>query len=724
MKNYFWIALLSLLPVAAFSQGTGCPSLEAGPAPVFNSGDTTICGSTSLTLSANVFHVGYTNTYTVSSIPYAPPYPFTSGTAIPITTDDIFGPVVTLPFEFCFFGQSYNQLVVGSNGIITFDLSNANMYCIYSYSASLPSTSLYMNAIFGAYHDIYPTIGGAFRYGVVGSYPCRAFIMNFDHIPQYSCNSLISTLQVVLYEGTNAIEVYIQDKPTCSSWNNGNCSIGVQNSTGTVAFVPPGRNTGPWSATNEAWRFTPNGAPAYTVSWFNGSSLLGYTPQVNVNVNQPDTFIAIATYEYCDGTQLIFRDTVKVFMNTQDVLITTPDSVLCLGESTLLTASGADAYVWSDGSTGTTLNVSPTSSGFYYVTGTYLGTCQSVDSIYLTVNPLPSVSASVSPAGICSGDTALVSSAGAISYLWNTTAVDTTVLAVSPATTTSYSVTGTDANGCTSTAQTTLTVYDNPQIQMSASPASGCEDLVVNFSALVQPAAASYIWSLGDGTSSTLATPTKTYSNPGIYDISLDVVSIEGCAGSSAQTGFVEVYPLPVSSFTPDFYSVTMDDPTINFTDNSTLADSYLWNFSDYSSPHNYSDEQNPAHTFSGPGDYIIYQTVYSDQGCSDTSYTVVHVELNIAFYIPNAFSPYNQDGVNDIFRPYGIGVGLGVNTYSMRVFDRWGHQIFESKDIDDGWDGTYRGRFVAEGVYNYIIDIQFGDGLWHVYNGKISIFH
>ena len=722
MKRKILFLALFLAPIFALAQAPGCPSLEAGPAPTFSTGDTTICAPANLTLTANVFHIGYTNTYTVSSIPYAPPYPFTSGTAIPINQDDYFGPVVTLPFEFCFFGQSYNQLVVGANGIITFDLTKANQYCSWSFSNSLPSTSLFRNAIFGAYHDIHPGVCGYFRYGVVGSYPCRSFVMNFDQICHYSCTSIKSTLQVVLYEGTNVIEVHILNKPTCSSWNSGNCVIGIQDAAGTTAFVPPGRNTGPWSATNEAWRFTPNGTPLYSISWFNGASLVGYNAQEQVYVAQPDTFIAIAVYEYCDGTQLILRDTVHVSMDSDDITITTTDSALCQGESTTLTVSGSDTYIWNDGSTSPTLTIIFITSDFYLVIGTYMGVCEAIDSIYITVNPPPIIQLTATPAQICNGESSQLDATGADSWTWSPITETLPSVVVSPTVTTTYSVTGTDINGCTGTVNATIGVNAIPDIQLYASPNEGCEDLFVQFSANVNPSPVTYNWSFSDGTTSNQPMPSKTFTNPGKYDAQLDVISVDGCESSKSELGIVEVFELPISNFKADTSWVTMENPVVSFTVLSTSAFTYYLDFSDFSSPNNYSAETNPVHTFSGPGDYIVWQTVYSENGCSDKSYTIIHVELNMAFYIPNAFSPYNQDGINDVFKPAGIGVGLGDGTFIMHIYDRWGKLVFKSENIEDGWDGKIDGQCAVPGIYSYRIEVKYGDGLWHVFNGRVTI--
>ncbi len=93
-----------------------------------------------------------------------------------------------------------------------------------------------------------------------GTAPNRRFVVNFYQVPHYSttCNSLRTTIQVVLYETTNNIEVFIKEKPFCEEWNNGNAVLGIQNSDGTIGIAAPNRNTSdsPWEAYNEAWRFS------------------------------------------------------------------------------------------------------------------------------------------------------------------------------------------------------------------------------------------------------------------------------------------------------------------------------------------------------------------------------------------------------------------------------------------------------------------------------------
>ena len=228
----------------SFAQLPACANVVLGP-------DTTLgCTSNCITLQAEVTEVGLTNSYSVSSINYAPPYAFDQGTPIIAGYDDVWSEIIPLPFTFCFFGNTYDKIVIGVNGVITFDTTLASppgfnfftaSQCDWPFSQSIPnSTGLpYRNTINGAYHDINPEFFGDITIDILGSYPCRTFVVNYNEVPHYDCNIFTTTQQIVLYETTNIIEVYIQDKPSCNSWNNGNAMIGIQNATGTISIPHP-----------------------------------------------------------------------------------------------------------------------------------------------------------------------------------------------------------------------------------------------------------------------------------------------------------------------------------------------------------------------------------------------------------------------------------------------------------------------------------------------------
>ena len=222
-------AFLSFFSSAQFP---GCPNVDAGPDQTLN------CSIPCATLTAIPFEAGSTTSYSVTSIPHNPPIAYNQpGTGVSIGTDDIWSPAITLPFNFCFYGVNYTQILVGSNGNLSFNVANSGGYCPWSYNATCPSTTLATlpaGNIFGVYHDIDPSVCGNIKWNLVGTSPCRIFVVSFDQICQFSCTNITSRHMMVLYETTNAIDVYVESKPTCGGWNGGRALIGIQNPAGTA----------------------------------------------------------------------------------------------------------------------------------------------------------------------------------------------------------------------------------------------------------------------------------------------------------------------------------------------------------------------------------------------------------------------------------------------------------------------------------------------------------
>jgi hypothetical protein len=279
-----------------------CPFVNLGP-------DITIpCGDSCTTITANYLQTYQTTSYVVSQIPYNPD-PYNVGTLVTTPIDDRWSPIINLPFTFCFFGQTYNQYVIGTNGIISFNLAYANQFCPWAFNAALPSTVLPRSMI-GLYHDIDPSVAGDVYYNIYGSYPCRRLVVSFYNTAHFACNSLISNFQIILYELTNIIEIHIQRKQTCNTWNGGRACLGIQNPAGTTSYTPPGRNTGVYTINiPEAWRFTPNGTPTHTFNWLNTNNTNPIYPHC---YESDSTLIGRVVYDICGGGQITKYDTINV----------------------------------------------------------------------------------------------------------------------------------------------------------------------------------------------------------------------------------------------------------------------------------------------------------------------------------------------------------------------------------------------------------------------------
>ena len=284
-------------------------------------------GDYCIDLSATFTDSKDTTDYSILGIPFAPPFPFTGGTQLNIATDDIWGPSFQLPFDFCFYGVNYPSVQVGSNGVLTFTPQTAPGNCPWAYTAQIPATNFPIrNAIYGVYQDINPAVSTApivhtINYQVLGTAPCRSFVVNYDNIAQFSCGVAVGlqTSQIVLYETSNIIEVYVQDRTACTTWNSGSGLIGLQNDLGTIAHVPPGRNTGPWNAQNEAWRFTPDGNSTVEFSWLRDGVVVSNSPTVNVCFNQDTNMTAQAVYTGCGGTVTTKTENILLNITTVDI---------------------------------------------------------------------------------------------------------------------------------------------------------------------------------------------------------------------------------------------------------------------------------------------------------------------------------------------------------------------------------------------------------------------
>ncbi len=287
-----------------------CPLIDVGPDMTLN------CIQPCTTVTANYIPTFQTTSYAVSSIPYTP-YSYTTGTLYNIPIDDRWSPVLNLPFTFCFYNQAYTQYVFSTNGVISFNLTYAGAFSPWAFTAAIPTAAAFFpRSMIGLFHDIDPSIGGTVRYGIQGSYPCRKLVLSFSNVPHYTCNTQRSTFQIVLHEITNIIEVFVERKQTCAIWNGGRACLGIQNPAGTLATFPPGRNTAVYTInTPEAWRFSPNGLPTSSFNWYNTN--ITNTQYIHC-YDADSTLIGQVTYQSCNGTQLILRDTMNVSKQVND----------------------------------------------------------------------------------------------------------------------------------------------------------------------------------------------------------------------------------------------------------------------------------------------------------------------------------------------------------------------------------------------------------------------
>ena len=321
-----------------------CPPAPNDCSIIYAGEDTGFCEGASTNLTAVYHPLGQdTTSYDVTTQQGCPSPPLTGGVPTSLEIDDRWSDVIDLGFEFCFFGGTYSQILIGSNGVLSFELDNADSYNGYNIDTddTLPNstnTSLSEANIFGVAHDIDPSVCGSINYMVLGSSPSRQFVVNFSEICHFSCNDIQSSSQIILYESSNTIDINIYDKPICDTWNDGLAVVGVQNIEDTIAFTPPERNTSVWEATDEFWRFTPSlGTDDYVFEWFEGTTLLGNEDTVTVSPTETTTYTASITYNLCNGGTATVTDTVVVEISPTPEPIAASDIVYqCPGDESIL----------------------------------------------------------------------------------------------------------------------------------------------------------------------------------------------------------------------------------------------------------------------------------------------------------------------------------------------------------------------------------------------------
>ncbi len=438
-----------------------------------------------------------------------------------------------------------------------------------------------------------------------------------------------------------------------------------------------------------------------------GGGATSYTWSPAINNNSPFTPAVGTTTYTVTGTSggCTNTDQVVVTVNPLPVVSAGADVAVCAGQQVTLNASGAVSYSWSGGITNG-LAFTPNSTGSYTVTGTSVNGCVATDVVVVTVNPIPNVFAG-NDIVTCPDQSVILTGSGASTYSWSP-AASNGVAFIPSAGVTTYTVTGTTAAGCTNTDQVIVTVNDNLTADFIPSVTTGCAPLTVTFTNNT-PNSFDCIWTMSDGTVlNGCNSVTNTFEQPGCYDISLTVTSAQGCVTSFTQTDLICVDANPIASFMPSAWQISELDMEVTFNNTSDNATQYIWNFGD-TSP--LSDIESPTHDYTGNeiGVYDVTLIAISPAGCLDTAYATIQIYEEVIFYVPNTFTP-DDDDYNQTFKPIFTS-GYDPFDYSLYIYNRWGEIIFESHNTEIGWDGTYGSNkeidMVQDGTYTWKIEFK-----------------
>jgi len=393
-----------------------------------------------------------------------------------------------LGFTFNFFGTSYTDVTIHTNGQILMGANRTEANSIYypnSNHTNLPNVAQPNNWV-GFWADLSPTTG-QIKWGTVGSAPARKFIARWTNANWFSTGPTPINYQIELTEGSNAIDVFISGMSGGTNTTSHSRLIGMENQTGTLGTVAPERTPayGYWTTGDEGWHFQMVDT-AMTYSWTPSTFLDDntlYSP-VASNMTATTTYEVTATNtKGCTGT-----NSIQIEVGVP-LAVTTATSVndFCELSSTLLSSTPTGgcqpySYSWSDGTTeiGTTKNKTiapPSGITTYTLTVTDACGATATSSVAVTVKPAPPVTATKS-GDICGTVPVSLTAAGAVSYAWSPTvglnSGTNTVVTCSATSTTSYTLTGTGANGCTRPVPLLVNVYPAVVANPTATPPVVC----------------------------------------------------------------------------------------------------------------------------------------------------------------------------------------------------------------------------------------------------------
>jgi len=415
---------------------------------------------------------------------------------------------------------------------------------------------------------------------------------------------------------------------------------------------------------------------------------------------------------YPNGYEVTVTDSNQC-TTTATVIITQPQAVvidlssdvhLCYGQSTNLSVTSIQggtppySYVWTPTGQDSINIVTPlvTTSYFGHAVDSH-GCLSNTKKIVVTVDPALTLNVYAGNDSVCPGDKVFINgviSGGAgepyLVYL-NDTIPGNLPFIVYPDSSTNYTVTVWDACHFNKITKSVFVyTYPLPSINFSADIYEGCQPLTVHFNEYSTDQGQTYVWDFDDGEYENLSlarNPIHTFNKADYYDVTLTVTSIYGCKNIFTGTELIKVYPNPIAQFDPMPDVATTSNPIINFQNYTINAIAYQWNFGDG----NTSTLMNPSNTYDEiMNSYQVQLIATSDHDCTDTIIHKVSVNGEHTFYAPTAFSP-NNDGVNDEFKVFGTGID--PDNFKLIIYDRFGENVFESNDINKGWDGSIKGK-------------------------------
>ncbi len=432
-----------------------------------------------------------------------------------------------------------------------------------------------------------------------------------------------------------------------------------------------------------------------------GTYTVGFTSKAPLTCNDN---ISITVYQFV-ASDIANLNTIYCFNNTNIPFTTVPPNGTLTAPATV---------------TNNIFNPAAVGSGTYMLLYTFgEGACHTRDSITIRIYPQLTTTTSITKDSVCLGEASklTVNASGGLptvtnyTHTWSNGLIPMFSHNVIPTTTTLYTVVTTD--GCSDPVIDSFLVVVSPQYYPAfATTSIQCYGENGTATINITPSGGNYSYSWNTNPVQTTSVLTGKAGKSYIVRI---VNTETGCVKDTSIK--IPGYNAIKSLFSPNpnLSCIPFNDNLVSFIDLSNGAINGTWSFGGVTKP--YTPGQTIQHEFTQAGTYNVILTVSNEGNCTDQYTIPICILESTEIFLPDIFSP-NKDGANDEL----FVRGGGIKEISFVLYDRWGTKVFETNDVKQGWDGTFKGKDAEPGIYAYFLNVTMLDDKKIIQKGEITL--
>lgn len=733
------------------------------PTPVVNAGaDITAClQSTTINLNAtssnvsNVIWSGGAGTFSPNNISLNTSYQPTSGEiasgsiALTISSNDMNGCTNVsdnVIVQFVPVASTITNSITnvscngGSNGTISVNASGTNGPFLYAINGGVYSNSSTFSGLAAGNYSIsiQNAIGCDTSVNVTISQPTplQASIVSLSNVSCFGGNN--GSINAIASGGTSPYSYSWNTSPVQLTTTANNLSVGTYTLTVqdanlcvtniTASITQPSPLSIAFSSVKPSCYGYSNGAISSSVSGGTGSYLYNWSTGASgtsiYSVSSGNYQLTITDSNGCQSS-----NTIDITDPPAIDLDLSPNLTICANTSTTINATatggtGTYNYAWNPANTNSaSVSVTPSNTITIYCTVSDNNGCQILDSTVISTIQLQSseINAFISEDSICVGESVDLNGVyygtdTTVTLSWQYCPSCPVAHTDQPQNSTNYILVA--ENACNQS------VFDFVDVVIITPPIAALDPSLANvcqgeyFSVTNQGISSqnwTYLWTFSDGVTSTDISAIHHFDLPGEYSVTLQITDEHGCTSSTSNEGVITVNPSAIANFTSSTLSATTLNPDFEFTNYSSYANSYEWNFGDGAS----ATTEDAEHTYAEYGFFTVTLNANNSFNCPGSTTLTVEIKPSFDIFVPNTFTP---DGDDLNFQFLTQSYGVLDKGFELAIYNRWGEVIFLTNDKNVGWDGTYKGELSQDGVYTWVVRFRDLTDKPHEKNGHVAL--